>query len=242
MSNNLGLDQVAENQANKEVTINTATGQLDAAVTEKLAVDVSAGDVSLTNTQYRRNVAFNITGATVAGRDVTLPGIKKLSIFTADITNTQTVDLIKGSTTYTLSPGAAVLVYTDGTTNNLDIIAESAAGVVRPYDVGTWCVGLPAASEKLLRYNYVRSVDLPAGLTGSRVTAGVAATAQTDFDVRKNGGSVGTIRFAIAGTVATFVGFSAQSFVPNDIIEIIAPGTPDATLADISFTIAGEQI
>lgn len=241
MSSNLALQQVAENQTLKEVSINTATGQLDAALTEKLAVDVSAGNVSLTNANYRRNMVFNVTGATVSGRTVTLPGIKKLSIFTADVSNTQSIDLVKGTSTYTLSPGGIVFVYTDGTANNLDIVAESGSAVVRPYDVGTWCVGKPATSEKLLRYIYTRSVDLPANLVGSRVTAAVAATAQTDFDVLLNGASVGIIRFAASGTVATFVGFSAQSIVANDTLEIVAPSVQDTTLADISFTLAGTQ-
>jgi hypothetical protein len=218
------------------------SGMLDAALTELLSVDVTAASASLTNSQYRRNLGFNITGAATPGRTVTLPGIKKMSLFRADVSNTQSINLVKGSSTYTMSPGAVALVYTDGTTNGLTIVSESGAGVIKPYDIATFCAGLPAVSEKLLRFNYPRSVDLPANLVGSRVTAQVAATLQTDFAVTKNGTGIGTIRFAAAGTVASFVGFSAQSIVANDVLMITAPGTQDATLADIAFTIAGEQV
>jgi len=242
MSNNLDLTAVLENQANKENTINTNTGYLDAALTEKTAVNVSASNVTLTGSVYRRATLFNITGAATAGRTVTLPAIKKMSVFSADAGNTDNVTVVKGSTTVVLVPGSNAMLYTDGSANGLEIVAQSSAGIVRPYDIGTWCAGLPGSSEKLLRYNYVRNVTLPANLVGSRVTAAVAATAQTDFDVKVNNVSIGTIRFAIAGTTASFVAFAGSSIVINDTLEIIAPFTQDATLADISFTIAGVQV
>lgn len=242
MSNNLGFDSVAENQANKEVTINTSFGVFDAALTETTAIDASAGSVVLTNNQYRRNMLLTISGVTTAGRTITLPTIKKYTIFRSDPTNTQSFTLIKGASTYVVAPGVIVAVYTDATVDGLVIISASAAAVSRPYDVGVFFSGVLTASEKLIRFNYVRAVDLAAGLAGSRVTAAVAATATADFDVRKNGSSIGTIRFAAAGTVATFVGISATSFVANDLLEVVAPGTPDATLADVSFTIAGVQV
>lgn len=239
MSNNLDLDQVAENQALKEVTINTATGQLDAAMTEKFSADVVSGNVVLTNSQYRRHALIDVINASTVGRTVTLPAIKRLLVVRSDAANTESFDLIVGSTTHAVSPGAVVVIYTDGTTDGLAVLLETSSGAVRPYDVGTFCVGAPNNGELLLRFNYVRAVTLPAALAGSRVTAGVAATAQTDFDVKVNGASIGTIRFAASGTVATFLSFSATSIAVNDVLEIVAPGTADATLADISFTLAG---
>lgn len=239
MSNNLGLDQVAENQANKEVTINTMGGQLDAVLTEKLQLDVASGNITLTNTQYRRNVLFEVINAGTAGREITLPAIKRTSTFRSNPANAEAVDIIVGTTTIALAPGAVIILYTDGTTNGLISLLETSSAAIRPYDVGTFCAGVPNNGELLLRFNYVRALTLPASLSGSRVTARVAATAQTDFDVKVNGASIGTIRFAAAGTVATFLSFSATSISVNDVLEIVAPGTADATLADISFTLAG---
>ena len=40
MSNNLGLSQIAATQSNKHVTANDQVGQLDAALTEVLSVEV----------------------------------------------------------------------------------------------------------------------------------------------------------------------------------------------------------
>ena len=135
-----------------------------------------------------------------------------------------------------------VTIYTDGTANGMTVVSASAAAVVKPYDVATYCAGQPDNSEVLLRFNYVRAVRLPANLTGSRVTAGTAATAQTDFDVTVNGSSIGTIRFAAAGSVATFVSFAQVDLAANDQLRLIAPASQDATLADIAFSFAGTQL
>ena len=242
MSNNLGLDQVAENQAAKEVTINTATGQLDAALTELLSCDYTTGaDITLTSTQYRRSVRFDAVNLTASGKKLILPAIKKMAVVTSAAANTQTLIIEKGSTQLLLTPGASVIIHTDGTANGL-VTLGTATSAVKPYDVATYCNGIPDASEVLLRFNYPRAVTLPAGLSGSRITAAVAATATTDFSLTKNGSTIATIRFAAAGTVATVTGMPTDvSFAVNDQLALVSPGTPDATLADIAFTFAGVQ-
>jgi hypothetical protein len=244
MSSNLSLSTMLENQSGKEVTFNTAVGDLDAALTEQLSVSVSTGNVTLTDTQFRRNAAFLITNATTSGRTVTVPAIKRIFVVKSDSGNTQTVSIIRGTTTYTLGAGKNATFQTDGTTNGLVMLAGDASGgtVTKPFDLGTFCAGVPDASEKLLRYVFTRAVSFPASLTGSQVKAGVAATAQADFALAKNGSGIGTIRFAASGATATFVSVSAVSFAAGDILEITAPGTADATLADISFTLAGERL
>jgi len=243
MSANLGLDQVAENQTAKEVTINTATGQLDAALTEIFVADYTAGsNIALTDTQYRRAVRVQVSNLTAASKTLTLPALKKLSVITSDAANTQSLSVVRGSTTLTLAPGSSLIVHTDGTTNGLVTLGSAAPASAKPYDVATYCGGLPGAGEVILRFNYVRAITLPAGLSGSRITAAVAATATTDFTLSKNGSSFATLRFAAAGTVATIVGMASDvAFAVNDQLTLTAPGVQDATLADIAFTFAGVQ-
>lgn len=106
------------------------------------------------------------------------------------------------------------------------------------YPIGGFFPGVPTASM-MLGHVFTRNVSLPASLVGSTAKAKFAATAQTDFDVQKNGVSVGTIRFAAAGTVGSFIMTNAQNFVSGDWVDIIAPAVPDATLADVRITLKG---
>lgn len=107
------------------------------------------------------------------------------------------------------------------------------------YDIGIGRTsGAPASNEVLLDFVFPRTCVLPASMTDSVAEAGVAATAQTDLDVQKNGASVATIRFAASGTVASFINAGADTFSAGDNLLVLAPGSPDATLADIVFTLA----
>lgn len=98
----------------------------------------------------------------------------------------------------------------------------------------------PAANEVLLGYASPAAWTLPANLVGSKVVIGVAATTPaTLLDVQKNGVTCGTI--SITGTVPTMttVGGLDIAFASGDVLKIVAPGAPDATLAQIAATILG---
>jgi hypothetical protein len=113
----------------------------------------------------------------------------------------------------------------------------------QPFDVHAFYPGVPTASAKVLRIPVARAVAFPANFSGSYAKAGTAATASTAFDVQKNGSTIGTITFAAAGTTATMTtaGGAAQSLAAGDVLSIIAPGSADATIADIGFVLAGTR-
>jgi hypothetical protein len=62
----LGVTEVAPNQSGKEVAINTAIRALESAQNAALAVDMAAGDVTLSVNQFTRNFIFKVTGLTAA--------------------------------------------------------------------------------------------------------------------------------------------------------------------------------
>lgn len=111
----------------------------------------------------------------------------------------------------------------------------------QPYDLTAFYPGTAAASVLVSRIPFARAVAFPAGLTGSVAKAKTAATAQTDFDVQKNGVSVGTIRFAASASSASFIAASAFSLAAGDVLSIIAPAVADTTLADIGFVLTGTR-
>src|SRR5690606_2517265 len=121
-------------------------------------------------------------------------------------------------------------------------VVETEDAADPPADFAFAKAGAPAASEVLLRTVVARRTRFKIDLAGSQGRAGVAATAQTDLDVRRDAASVGTIRFAASASTAVFIAASETVLEPGDILEVIAPASPDATLADIIVTLAGTLV
>lgn len=111
-------------------------------------------------------------------------------------------------------------------------------GIAAPYDIGVYFDGAPGADEDILKFVAVRSFFLGATLANSRAVATVAATAITSFDIERDGVVIGTMQWAAAATVATFTLVSNEQFLTDEVLGIVAPTIPDATLEDISITLA----
>jgi Putative phage tail protein len=104
---------------------------------------------------------------------------------------------------------------------------------------GTFVNGKPTASLVLQRYVFASTVTFPTGLTGSQGTAGTAATAMATFEMQKNGVDLGAMEFAAAATTATFTMTSPTTFNAGDVLTLVAPAIPDATLANLAWTFMG---
>ena len=102
--------------------------------------------------------------------------------------------------------------------------------VSRPFVLNLQPTGTPTASQVLMRT--ILLVD-------SAFKATTAATAQTDLLLKKNGTTFATVRFAAAGTVATFVSAVLTVCEAGDEITLVAPGSPDATLSGIYGSLLG---
>jgi hypothetical protein len=115
----------------------------------------------------------------------------------------------------------------------------AAAGGAATIELSMFAGSKPTASEVLFRHEFTVAATIPAGLTGSQGSAGIAATASTVLTLKKNTTSIGTATWAAAGTEPTFAAASLTSFAIGDVLSITAPASPDATLADISLSIVG---
>jgi hypothetical protein len=114
-------------------------------------------------------------------------------------------------------------------------LAEGLAALAEA-QISLYVDGQPAAGEVLERFTARVPFTLAASGAGCSSTATVAATAQADFIVQKNGATACTVRFAAAGTTATFIG-SATAWAVGDVFKLIAPATQDATLSDIDISL-----
>lgn len=114
-SPNLAAPHVAASQDQKEVTINDATDALDAAITESLSIDCSAGGtISVTTAQAQANARFVLTGTPAAGFTLELPNVPRLLVISNGSGQIATLGNATGAT-YALSDSAQKFVHSSGT-------------------------------------------------------------------------------------------------------------------------------
>lgn len=101
--------------------------------------------------------------------------------------------------------------------------------------------GKPAASAIVMRVPVGRAFTFPADMASSKGLAVAGATASATFSLKKNGTQFATMVFAAGAATATFTASPATSFAVGDILEISAPATQDATLADVGFYLKGDR-
>lgn len=239
MPGNLDLPQIAEGQDDKELSINEMSLRIDLSLTDTADQDCTAGNVTISLTDWYENILFRATNVTVVGRTVTVQQLKRMILLESAAANTENVDFVVGTGTITLSPGDAVVAYADGTINGLTQIGS--VGTAGIYDFPVYYNGQPGASEVMMKVVCVRAFTLPSGLTLSQGYATTVSTAAATFGLEKNGSSIGSVDFALGASTATFTFVSPVSFAVGDRLELIAPTSQDATLAAISITLAGTR-
>lgn len=121
--------------------------------------------------------------------------------------------------------------------------ANGADGAVQDYIISVFFGATPTASELLFIHAAGDAFTFPANFSGFiQSYVGTNPTATFDLDVRNNGVSIGTISVSTGGVVAaTTVGGTSKAVVAGDVITIVAPVTPDATAADMAFTLIGDR-
>jgi hypothetical protein len=173
----LAIDQVAPGQASSYLTVNAAISALEEAENRQLAVDMSGGDVVLTQAQFLGYVLFRCSGL-AAAQQLTIPSSIDINVPPVTPTAPQRKFLVRNdSPTYavTVSDGtasvvvptqsSALLIY-DGT--NLDgLVQADAAGTFLGLTdapsaytgVGDYVVRVKA-SEDGLEFHQMKLVDM----------------------------------------------------------------------------------
>lgn len=203
--NNLILPQVASNQNQKEVTINDQVMAIDAAMTERLAVDLSLGPVTLLAADFTRNYLFVCAGHT--GTEVlTVPAIRRAFAVRNDGTGPLAVGAV------TVPTGETRQLYSDGTTVS-EIGGGGGGG-------GGGIPDVPSSSP------HVRvSGDWIKLVAGSNVTLDDTTPGELKVAATGGGGSAGALPIvAVSGSVAL------TSMNLSQYLRFSA-GTPSVTIA-----------
>lgn len=112
---------------------------------------------------------------------------------------------------------------------------------IATYDVASFTAGKPNVNAKIFGLVVTRSSKLLAAAPGSQFAVGTSAMAMTTFTVSKVSGgittTVGTIVVSAAASMGVFTVASNVSLNPGDLLFVAAPGTQDATLADVALNI-----
>jgi hypothetical protein len=98
----------------------------------------------------------------------------------------------------------------------------------------------PIGNETLGMHTFFSTVTMPANFGGGVGSALVNPTGAFVAQITRNGASVGTMSISTGGVFAfTSSGGSPVVFTAGENIVFTAPGSPDATLANFSWTIQG---
>lgn len=112
-----------------------------------------------------------------------------------------------------------------------------------PLDTPCFFASTPTASA-FIRVALTRGLSVASGAAGCYALAKTASTGNVSFTINQVTAGVatsrGTIAFNITAT-GVFTISSTITFAAGDMLEIVAPTTPDATLADIAITLQGTR-
>lgn len=130
-TNILDITLLATNQTDRTTTVNDALQAIETATQALLAVDLTAGNVSLTEAQFTRNFYFECDGHLGNARDLTVPltinAVASNRFYMVDNLDTGAVT-VQGSTgaTVVVGGGTRALIYNNGT--DQIVITTSVAG------------------------------------------------------------------------------------------------------------------
>lgn len=98
--------------------------------------------------------------------------------------------------------------------------------------IGTYPIDLPITF----------ALEIPDNFAGSNADVRTNPSSSTDFTVQVNSTTVGTITIGTSGTVTFDTTAGGLSLVAGDTLSITPPGSADATLAGVAFSISAQKV
>jgi hypothetical protein len=107
-------------------------------------------------------------------------------------------------------------------------------------------IGIPPTSTSL-RFVAPTLINFPANLGSGTIAwaslcnAKTASTADTVFSITKNGVQIATATVPSGTKTCTFSTQAAFTLSAGDTLSVVSPASPDATLANIAFTLGASR-
>lgn len=106
-------------------------------------------------------------------------------------------------------------------------------------EIDCFAPGAPGASEYIYRRVTALPYTLPMGLGASRAACATVPTSAAVFSLRRNETEFGTLTYPAAEQYGVFASAADEDFTTGDILAVVAPATPDATLDSPFATLVG---
>lgn len=248
------LSHIAASQNQKEVTANSAFDGLDEALCSYLSVAMTDADYTFATgagSAGLSNMVFIFTGTLTADRNIILPPNAKPYIMVNGTTGGHKliVKVGTGLHTVTLSDANHHLMHCDGLNSVYSIGPAQASDMPARTDALTdFLNGVPTSNEVMFQIPVAFAYTFAANFAGSWANVLVGPTATTVFQILRNGVEIGTITFSPTSPVDLYGVFAmtASPAVPitlavGDILEVVAPASPDATLAGLGFQVVATR-
>ena len=242
----LNITELAENQANKYISINNILRDLERATNRKLAKTVTGtGPVNLNTDECTKYVYYVASGGSgnfnfvFLGEPDGVNNADRLFVFKNGSSNVATVKSDDTGTTVTVNAGASALIHQSH--DDMVKLAEFDGLTTAPYDIGFSYPGSPTGSLEVLKFVAVRAIDFADDFAGSQGHVGTNPASTATFDVKKNGSSIGSIQVSTSGVFTFATTGGAVSLSAGDRISIQAPSPADASMADIGIVLKGTR-
>jgi hypothetical protein len=197
-------------------------------------------DTSIATTAFVKSVTATIVPFPEAPQDGLTYG-RKNATWSTVIGGAATSDtpppgpLVSGQLWWKSDTGTFYVYYQDVNSSQWVQAAAPAVPAGLPLILSLFAGGTLATNEVLFRYEFAVAGTIPAGLSSSQGSSGIAATGNPVLSIRKNNTQFGTATFT--GTQPVFAAASATAFAIGDVLSVVAPATVDATLADVTLSI-----
>lgn len=198
-------------------------------------------NMSETVEQCNDNEADIATNTAAIATNVTNIGTNTSDLATheADVANPHSVTAAQAGA-LALAGGTMTgdIVLDGDPTNDLHPATKQYVDNGRVYDFAVSKSAVPTSDEIIMFTVVGRPLVISSGTPGY-AKSNTAATGETTFTILKNSVSVGTIVFSASGTTGAFTVGSDITLAADDVLEIQAPNSADATIAGIMITLLG---